>query len=191
MKIILASRSPRRQDLLKSMGFSFEIVDADIDETTPPDMLPLDCVNMLARKKCVAVAKSQTKDTLVIGADTLVALEDLPLGKPEDEEEAIAILMSLSGKTHQVHTGVAVSYQGKILAESDTSSVLMRPFTLEEAKAYVATGEPLDKAGAYGIQGLGGALVEKYSGALDNIIGFPTKLVAQMLEKIQETHHDD
>ena len=123
-------------------------------------------------------------DAIVIAADTVVALGNTILGKPESEADARAMLAMLSGKTHAVFTGVTVGYRGRILTASDATSVTFRTLSEGEIADYVATGEPMDKAGAYGIQGLGGALVESTDGEFDNVVGLPCRLLARMLEEI-------
>ncbi len=183
VKVILASASPRRKELLAEMGFSFEILPADADETVDTGVLPVDAVRILAERKALAVAKDHP-DALVIAADTLVALFDEALGKPHDEEEAFTMLCRMSGKKHFVHTGVAVAYKGKLLSGVDSTGVQFCAYTPTEAWTYVLTGEPMDKAGAYGIQGLGGALVERREGNLDNVIGFPTLLADDLISEV-------
>lgn len=189
MKVYLASKSPRRRELLAGMGVSFEIVSAEADETVEAGVLPRNAVELLARRKCLAGAEG--KDGLVIGSDTLVALGDVALGKPRDGEDAVSMLMSLSGKKHTVYTGVAVARVEKgevkaLVSGVDATDVYFRAFGEEEARRYVATGEPMDKAGAYGIQGLGGALVSHTDGEFDNVVGFPTKLVRCLMTEAEE-----
>ena len=190
MKVYLASKSPRRRELLGQMGVVFEIVDAESDEEVPEGTHPKAAVELLARRKCEGGCAA-VKEGVVIGSDTLVELNGAALGKPQNEEDAVGMLMALSGKTHRVYTGVAVARveNGAVVCElssADTTMVVFRAFDEEEARAYVATGEPMDKAGAYGIQGLGGRLVDHIEGALDNVIGFPTELVRRLLEEVGE-----
>ncbi len=181
--VVLASASPRRKELLSDMGFSFKVLPADTDETVPTGTLPADAVRILAERKARAVAK-KCPDALVVAADTLVALFDEALGKPTDEDDAFQMLCRMSGKKHFVHTGVAVVYRGRLAVGVDTTGVQFLPYTPTEAWTYVLTGEPMDKAGAYGIQGLGGALVEHREGNLDNVIGFPTLLADKLISEV-------
>ena len=179
--IILASASPRRRDLLLGMGLTFTVKCADVDESIPEGMWPQEAVEMLSRRKAEAVP---SEDAVVIAADTVVALGDLILGKPQDEAHARRMLCMLSGRTHEVFTGVTVAYRGKLLTDSAATSVTFRTMTDDDITAYIKTGEPMDKAGAYGIQGLGGALVTEIEGDFDNVVGLPCRLLAEMLSKI-------
>ena len=186
MNVYLASKSPRRRQLLGEMGVVFQTVSADCDETVEEGVHPREAVALLATKKCRAGEEAaRDPEGLVIGSDTLVELDGIALGKPRDEKDAVGMLLSLSGRPHRVHTGVCVRYRGRELAESVTTTVYFRNFSKEEAEAYVATGEPMDKAGAYGIQGLGGKLVEKIEGSFDNVVGFPTDCVRRLMEEVQ------
>ena len=186
MNVYLASKSPRRRQLLGEMGVVFQTVSADCDETVEEGVHPREAVALLATKKCRA-GEEAAKDPqgLVIGSDTLVELDGIALGKPRDEKDAVGMLLSLSGRPHRVHTGVCVRYRGRERSESVTTTVYFRNFSKEEAEEYVATGEPMDKAGAYGIQGLGGKLVEKIEGSFDNVVGFPTDCVRRLMEEVQ------
>ena len=184
MKIYLASQSPRRRQLLGEMGVSFSVSSSDASEEVPEGTLPQDAVRILAERKCAAACPLAEGDALVIGADTLVALGEAALGKPRDEEDAVKMLLSLSGKTHQVYTGVCLARGERMLSAVEKTSVTFRAFDEREARAYVATGEPMDKAGAYGIQGLGGKLVSSIEGEFDNVVGFPTKTVRRLLGEL-------
>lgn len=179
--VILASASPRRRELLGGMGISFTVRVSEADENIPVGTPPVCAVELLARRKGEAVAAETEGDCLILAADTLVALGDRALGKPRDAEEAKEMLRTLSGKTHEVHTGVAVLRGGKIYSGAATTEVVFRTLTEEEIADYVATGEPLDKAGAYGIQGLGGALVARIAGEFDNVVGLPCRLADELL----------
>ena len=182
--VYLASASPRRRELLGGMGVSFALSPCEVDEHTDADIHPADAVVLLSiRKARAAHALHEGEDAFILASDTLVELDGVPLGKPENEAHAKEMLLDLSGKTHRVHTGVAVIYRGRLFASRDTTAVRMRAFDEKEAAAYVATGEPMDKAGAYGIQGLGGALVEGIDGAFDTVVGFPTRLVDELLSR--------
>ncbi len=185
VSLVLASASPRRRELLGGMGLAFSVCPCDVDETVPGGMHPRDAVVLLAQRKAEAVA-ARYPAAIILASDTLVEIDGLPLGKPVDEADAVATLLRLSGREHRVHTGVAVIYRSHVLAERDTTRVLMRPFDEGEARAYVATGEPMDKAGAYGIQGLGGRLVECTEGAYDTVVGLPTALVDELLCRLME-----
>ncbi len=187
VSLILASASPRRRELLGGMGLTFSVCPCDVDETVPGGMHPRDAVVLLAKRKAEAVAALHPA-AIILASDTLVEIDGLPLGKPVDEADAVATLLRLSGREHRVHTGVAVIYHSRVLAERDTTRVFMRPFDEGEARAYVATGEPMDKAGAYGIQGLGGRLVERTEGAYDTVVGLPTALVDELLCRLMETN---
>ncbi len=179
--IILASKSPRRRELLAAMGYEFKIITKKNDESLPEAVHPKDGVELLSVRKALAVADGFSEDDYIIASDTLVEIDGEPLGKPADEADALRMLMRLSGNPHRVHSGVAVIHNKKIYSGSDTSTVIFRAFDESEALAYIATGEPMDKAGAYGIQGLGGALVESVEGEIDTIVGLPCKLVEKLM----------
>ena len=187
MELILASKSPRRRELLSDAGYTFRILVSEADETLPENTPPAEGVKILAERKAKAVESSLTPDILqaapvfVIGADTLVELNGVPLGKPKDEADATAMLTALSGETHRVVTGVAVAVGGRIFSGVETTAVTFRPLSQEEIAAYVATGEPMDKAGSYGIQAGAVRFVQKVDGELDNVIGLPRKLLAKLL----------
>ena len=183
MKVILASRSPRRKELLAKIIPEFDIVTSDTDETLPFGVHPREGVEILAIRKGEAVLPLLRGDELVISSDTLVELDGEALGKPNDAEDAVKILLGLSGKTHRVHTGVAVHYRGKVFSGVDTAHVTFRKYTETEALEYVKTGEPMDKAGAYAIQGIGGKFVESYIGEFDTIVGLGLKLTKELIER--------
>lgn len=184
--IVLASASPRRRELMAAMGLRFTVVVSDADETLPEGTHPREGVVTVARRKAEAVAATLPEDTLVVAADTTVERDGTSLGKPRSEEEAVEMLLSLSGRSHAVHTGVAVRWRGRVLAEVETTEVVFRPSTREEVLAYVATGEPMDKAGAYGIQGKGGAFVESFRGEYDNVVGLPCRLLRRLIDEVTE-----
>ena len=183
IKYILASRSPRRKELLSKIVDSFEIITRETDESLPDGVHPKEGVELLAVRKGKAVADGISADFLIVSSDTLVELGGVPLGKPEDKEDAVKMLLNLSGKTHNVHTGVAIHYKGKVFSGSDTSSVTFKGFGEDEAREYVATGEPMDKAGSYAIQGIGARLVEKYEGDFDTIVGLSLKLTKRLIDE--------
>lgn len=184
LQIILASKSPRRKEILKNMGYDFKIVTADTDEALECGITVKEGVELLALRKAEAVREICGDECVIIGSDTMLEFEGLPLGKPTDAEDAKRMLTSLSGKCHIVHTAVALLYRGKSLVSSDKTTVKMRPYTQEEIESYVATGDPMDKAGSYGIQSKGGFLIEYIEGELDTVVGFPSRLVRAMLTEI-------
>ena len=181
--VILASGSPRRRELLGEMGVAFEIDVPDVDETVggTPDQM----VAVLAERKARAVAERK-EEGLIVAADTLVALDDRALGKPADDAEAKEMLRALSGRTHDVFTGVCVmdARTGRVMVAAERTGVRFRAITEEEIDAYVATGEPRDKAGAYAIQGGAGAFVEGYEGSRTNVIGLPVEKLGEMLREM-------
>lgn len=188
MKVILASASPRRRELLKQIGIETEIVPSGCEEIDGQTHTAAEVVEYNAASKGQWV-KAKTGDALpVIAADTVVALENQVLGKPADAEEAKAMLRFLSGKAHQVLTGVYVAFGGKALVQVCTTDVYFRDLKEAEIEAYVATGEPLDKAGAYGIQGQGAILVKNIAGDYNNVVGLPLTAVYEMLQELGAWH---
>ena len=181
MKLILASQSPRRRELLARMGLDFTVISPRIDEDSFTDPDPAALVRTLSREKALAVAKDQDPETLVIAADTVVVLDGQALGKPGDEAGAAAMLSALSGRSHEVYTGVTVCQGDRAVSEAECTRVTFRPLTGEEIRHYVATGEPMDKAGAYGIQGFGSLLVEGIRGDYFNVVGLPVCRLGRML----------
>ena len=186
MKIVLASGSPRRKELLKQVGIEYEVITADCDEDTE-EADPAKVVKELSYRKASAVLP-KVKDAIVIGADTVVAYEGEILGKPKDEAEALDMLSLLSGRKHKVYTGVTLLYRtdkGKVVRSTfaEATTVKMYDNHREDIKEYVASKEPLDKAGAYGIQGLGAVLVESISGDYNNVVGLP---VARLVRELRE-----
>ena len=180
-KIILASSSPRRKELLTTAGIEFEIHVKDVDESVPDGTPPAEAAKMTAAKKAAAVAED-FKDCVVIGADTIVVANGKILGKPKDEADAKSMLRMLSGIEHEVITGVCIIRNGTPETFAQISKVKFYNLTDEEISAYVATKEPIDKAGAYGIQGLGCKLVERIEGDYFNIVGLPVAEVCQRLK---------
>lgn len=181
MKIVLASQSPRRQDLLGQMGLEFTTRSPQIDEDAFQGRDARDLVQTLSREKARWVAAQLPGDPIVIGADTVVVRDGTILGKPKDPAEAQAMLASLSGRTHQVYTGITVCQGDKVVTQAEETQVTFRPLTQQEIACYVATGEPMDKAGAYGIQGLGGLLVAGIQGDYHNVVGLPVCRLGQIL----------
>ncbi|MBQ4325178.1 MAG: septum formation protein Maf [Clostridia bacterium] len=182
--LVLASKSPRRKELLREMGLEYISMVADISETFPAMMHPREAVRFLAEKKARAVAEVAGPRAIVLASDTLVEVDGEPLGKPRDEKDASAMLWRLSGRHHNVHTGVCVVWGDKMLSETDTTDVFFHPLDQADIDAYIATGEPLDKAGAYGIQGKGGKFVSHINGHLDTVIGLPCQMVEELLLRI-------
>ena len=183
MKLILASASPRRRELLTQVGVSFVIEVRDVEEVLDDTLSPELQVQSLALQKAQAVA-AQHKDGLVLGADTVVVDAGSLLGKPQNTEEAAEMLRSLSGKWHQVMTAVALVDANDTKHEwtsVEITNVKFRDLTEDDIAAYVATGESMDKAGAYGIQGYGALLVERIEGCYNNVVGLPLQLVAKGL----------
>ena len=188
--MILASQSPRRIELMREAGYEFRVIPADIDETPHEGEGPIELVGRLARDKALAVARDAAETgELVVAADTIVAVGDEVLGKPADGADARRMLRDLSGRTHQVATGVCLALAG-IGAEPvsfvDVTDVTFYPLTDAEIDAYVASGEPLDKAGAYGIQGTGGRmLVKKIDGDFYTVVGLPIARVARAIAELE------
>ena len=173
MKIVLASQSPRRKELLGRMGLEFVTQASKIDESAFDGLAARELVATLSREKAQWIARQLDGETLVIGADTVVVRDGAALGKPKDAEDAVAMLLSLSGRDHQVCTGVTVCRGDRVLTQVEETQVTFRDLTETEVRQYVSTGEPMDKAGAYGIQGLGGLLVEGIRGDYSNVVGLP------------------
>ena len=184
MKYILASKSPRRRELLGKIVREFEIITREVDESLPSDVHPREGVELLAIRKGAAVA-CENMGALVISSDTLVELGGVPLGKPTDRADAIRMLTSLSGKAHNVHTGVAVHCNGKVFSGVASTAVHFREMTLSEIEEYVDSGDPMDKAGAYGIQSGGGKFVEKYDGDFDTVVGLSVSLTEKLIREAQ------
>lgn len=181
-KIVLASASPRRRALLSDLGLSFAVEPARFDESQVTDGDPVARAKALADGKALDVA-GRHPDALVIGADTIVVIDGTILGKPEDEEDARRMLRLLSGRTHRVYTGVSLRHlaSGRHALEVEATDVTFGPLTDEQIARYVATGEPMDKAGAYGIQGYGATLVRGIHGCYFNVVGLPLYRLARML----------
>ena len=195
-KIILASSSPRRRELMAQAGFAFEVLVSEADETIETET-PGEMVEVLSERKAAAVAEEikrqgfAEESVLLVGADTMVAIDGKKLGKPKDEKGAEEMLEELSGRTHQVYTGVTLirlrkAENGSILQESRTFSegtgVSFYPLTKEEIRSYIATGEPMDKAGAYGIQGKAAVFVKEIKGDYNNVVGLPIARLYQELK---------
>lgn len=194
-QIILASESPRRRQLLSEAGFSFNVVPVKVSEIPDKNLnINAQILDIAARKARAAFAQlmssvqdSNSQPFIVISADTEVIHDDRPMGKPESPEDACRMLRLLSGKPHDVKTAVVMieSVGSKVLSRIETTQVYFRNLSEKEILDYVATGEPMDKAGAYGIQGQGRVLVEKFVGPFDNVVGLPVQLVKTMLQELQ------
>ncbi len=180
MKLILASGSPRRKELLGKLDIPFEVIVSECDETLPEGVPANAAAELLAVRKAAAVAKDHP-DAVVIGADTTVLLDDEILGKPLDEADCKRMLSALSGKIHQVITGVAIFWDGHSASFSDETGVQFYPLSDAEINAYAASDEPYDKAGAYGIQGKGALLVAGITGDYYNVMGLPIARLARQL----------
>lgn len=181
-RIVLGSGSPRRQELLRRMGIEdFDLRVPQVEETFPAGLSPQETVCCISREKSAAVVS--TPEEIVITADTVVFLDDKKLGKPADEGEALSMLTALQGRHHTVCTGVTVRQGERLLTAAETTDVYFRPATESELRAYIATGEPMDKAGAYGVQGKGGLLVQRIDGDFFNVMGLPLVLLHSMLRE--------
>ena len=181
-KIVLASGSPRRRELLTRMGIAdFDVRVPETEETYPPNLSPRETVEYSSREKARAAAALCRPDEIVITADTMVFLDGARLGKPRDEAHALEMLTALQGRRHTVCTGVTVCRGDYRDTQSEETEVFFRPATEQELRAYIRTGEPMDKAGAYGIQGRGALLVEKIHGDFFNVMGLPVLRLSRML----------
>ena len=178
--LILASASPRRAELLQQIGLKFQVQPADIDETPTSLETPEHYVERLAREKALSIAR-QHPEKLVLGSDTSVIHYEEILGKPESTEHAVSMLQALSGSTHQVLTAVALAKGTECWSRVVTTDVTFRELEAAEISAYVASGEPMDKAGSYGIQGLGGIFVSSIKGSYSAVVGLPLQETAALL----------
>ena len=179
---IVASASPRRKEILSMGGFGFRIIPSDCDETIKEKLSPEETVKVLAERKALSVLEKNT-ESVVLGCDTVVALGDEILGKPSDREDAFKMIKALSGKTHRVCTGVCIADKDKIKSFVSVAEVEFYELSDETAESYVATGECDDKAGAYGIQGLGGTLVKSIKGDYYAIVGLPYAETVRVLSE--------
>ncbi len=186
-KIYLASRSPRRGELLRQIGVDFEVLPSDVDESVRPGEAPEHYVLRLAREKAEVCAQRIATDGLaampVLAADTTVCADGEILGKPESDAEAAAMLRAMADRWHTVHTGIALAFDGRVEVALSSTQVEMAPLTEEDIAAYVASGEPRDKAGAYGIQGLAGIFIRRIEGSYSGVMGLPIHETAQLLKK--------
>ena len=184
--IILASASPRRREILRDGGIFHRVMPGDVDESVFEGVEPRLMVQLLAAAKAADVAKKA--EGIILGADTVVVLSGEVMGKPGSEEEAFSMLSALSGKTHSVYTGVALlrTKDGRLITHLEETKVTFRTLSEAEIRAYIETGEPMDKAGAYGIQGKGGALVEKTEGDFLNVVGLPLTAVKRLIQSMEQ-----
>ena len=184
MDIILASQSPRRRELLGQMGLKgFKVTSPDVDEDVDENLHPSLVVEELSLRKAKAVAAQADEEDLIIAADTVVALEGTVLGKPADEGDAFSILSALSGNRHYVYTGFTVMRGDQVETCHEVTAVDFRELDPEEIEHYIATGEPMDKAGAYGIQGFGALLIDRIEGDYFNVMGLPIHRLSRTLLK--------
>ncbi len=182
MKLILASQSPRRRELLGLLKLPFEIRVADIDETMDPERAPFEEVARVSRGKALAVRREP--GDVVVAADTIVVCENEVLGKPRDEEDAFRMLSKLSGRSHQVMTGMTVLRDDTVISHTEVTDITFRPLLPEEIRAYIATGEPMDKAGSYGIQGGAALFAADMRGDYYNVMGLPVCRLAMILRSL-------
>lgn len=189
--IVLASGSPRRKELLAASGVPFRVIVSDAEETVAEDAAPAEVAMRNAQTKALAVAQGLSPSSTVIGADTIVVLDGRIFGKPEDEDDAERMLSELSGRTHQVITGVCIVNSEGAASFAEVTEVTFKKLNTKDIDAYVATGEPLDKAGAYGIQGGAGRFVDRIEGDYDNVVGLPTAHLLRALDLERSDEIDD
>ncbi len=182
MNLILASQSPRRRELLGLFQIPFTVKIADIDETMDPDLTPAQAVGQVSRKKAEAICRGP--EDVVIAADTIVVCDGSVLGKPRDPEDACAMLTMLSGRDHQVMTGMTVLYGARSVTCTEITDIHFRQLSQQEIVRYVRSGEPMDKAGAYGIQGGAALFAEKMNGDYYNVMGLPVCKLWKLLEML-------
>jgi septum formation protein len=180
--LVLASQSPRRAELIGRLGLEFDVVPADIDESYGEGEMPHDHAERLALEKAQVVAATHPH-ALVVGSDTIVVVDGAVLGKPRSEAQAVEMLMRLSGREHEVCTGIAVARGGRVESGLERVKVRFRAIDRQACEEYVATGEPMDKAGAYGIQGFGSAIVERIEGDYFAVMGLPVVRMLGLIER--------
>jgi septum formation protein len=194
VRLILASASPRRAELMRAAGYEFEIVVAEVDERARPDETPSPYVRRLAADKSAAVQAAlkgcATSDTIILGADTTVVVDGEILGKPQDDEEAAAMLRRLSGRHHEVLTGISIRQGAYELGRVETTAVWFSVLTKEDILWYVASGEGRDKAGAYAIQGLASRFIPRIDGSYSNVVGLPVAAVDELLRSVLASHQE-
>ena len=190
-KIVLCSGSPRRQELMRRIGIEqFDIRVPQVEETYPAGLNPRETVEYISREKAEAARRLCAEDEIFITADTMVFLDESRLGKPADQADALRMLTALQGRRHTVCTGVTVRQGDRCLTESESTEVFFRPASQAELLGYIATGEPMDKAGAYGVQGKGALLVEGLHGDFFNVMGLPVLRLSRMLERFGVSFFD-
>ena len=182
--IVLASKSPRRAELMQQIDLPFTVCPADVDESVSPELSPAKAVAEISRRKALAVRQMRDAGEIIVACDTVVALDDRMFGKPHTAEEAETMLRVLSGRTHAVYSGLTVCSGTVVTSAVERTDVTFRTLSTTEISAYVKSGEPMDKAGAYGIQGLGAVLVERIAGDYFNVVGLPLCRLTQMLSSL-------
>lgn len=185
--IILASKSPRRKEILEMLEFEYKCIPAETDETPVEGMSHADTVMLFSKRKADAVCQYAGVDDVVLGMDTMVCVDGKLLGKPKDEDDAFRMLSMLSGRVNTVITGYTVMVNGKWETGCVASDVLFRPMTEGEIRWYISTGEPMDKAGAYGIQGKGSLFIESIEGDYFSVLGFPVCQVFKVVKKLKNS----
>ena len=182
MKIVLASKSPRRRKMLKELGIKYTLWKGEADESVNREYKPNNLVKLLAKRKAFACFDDiKDKNSLIISADTVVSLDGMILGKPKDDDDARKMLRRMSGTTHFVYSGVAAIYNGKTVCAYEKTKIKFREISDREIERYIATGEHRDKAGSYGIQEKGGYFVESVSGDINNVVGLPVLKLRNMI----------
>ena len=184
MKIILASKSPRRKEILEKMGVEFEIDVADVDESVSGELSPVEAVCEISKRKAKAVAQRRRADEIIVSADTVVVIDGRIIGKPKDKEDAFDIIKSLSGRTHEVYTGFTVCRGNESRTDFEVTKVHFKELCDDDIRRYVETGEPMDKAGAYGIQQKGNLFVEYIHGDYYNVVGFPISKICVTIKEL-------
>ena len=183
-RLVLASASPRRMELLRAAGYAFDVVPAGVDERRLPSEIASDYVARLAEAKVAAVMSAATRDRQILGADTVVVVDGRVLGKPADNDDAADMLRLLSGRAHDVLTGVALRLGDRSVRAVERTIVHFDTLTDEQIRWYVASGEPRDKAGAYAVQGLGSRFVFRIEGSYSNVVGLPITVVGRLLQEL-------
>lgn len=181
--IVLASASPRRQELLRQIGCGFRVVVSDAEELSGDGISPERLAVENARRKAEDVAAKEGGNAPVLGADTVVAVDETILGKPKDETDAVRMLRLLSGRQHFVYTGIALAYRGEVYGDVVRTEVWVDELSEKEIDAYIATGEPMDKAGAYAVQGIAAKFIPRIDGSFSNVVGLPLHAVKELARK--------
>ncbi len=187
MRVILASKSPRRKEILEMVGINFDVISSNLEESSFNNEGPRHLVKRLSRDKVFEVAKnlSEKRETLIVGADTIVLLKGDILGQPKDYKDAKRMLFLLQGKKHRVFTGVSILKDGsEVVSDFSKSVVEFYPMSEEEIDWYLSTKEPFDKAGSYGVQGIGSFFIKKINGSYHNVMGFPIDLFYKLLKRL-------